>query len=65
VVKIYYSLVKNGFTVNHEITGKKCMGIARPGNNSGFLMSNGSEMASGARILAKLSIVNTRLNIFS
>ena len=54
-----------GLRVYHAIAGKKCMGIARPGKNSGFGISVGREMEMGRTILAKESRVKVRLKMIS
>jgi hypothetical protein len=41
--------VNKGFIVYQAIAGKKTMDTARPGNNSGNLTLNGSEMEIGIK----------------
>ena len=55
----------SGINVNQINAGKKCIGIAYPGNISGNSKSNGSLNPIGPIILAKLKIENKKLNIIS
>lgn len=45
--------MKNGSNPKKVIAGKKCIGTARLGNNSGESMSNGRLNVSGPKILIK------------
>jgi len=57
--------MNKGRTVNHARAGKKSMGTVRPGNNSGFLISNGNEIEIGNITLANERIVKLRLKNIS
>jgi|JI8StandDraft_2_1071088.scaffolds.fasta_scaffold1363822_1 hypothetical protein len=43
----YYFLSNNGCSVNHANAGNKCIGAAKPKNNSGAIISNGKAVESG------------------
>jgi len=46
-------LLKKGVNPKKIKAGKKCIGIAKPGNNSGKSMSNGRFIVIGSRMLKK------------
>jgi hypothetical protein len=54
-----------GFKVYHAIAGKKTMGTARPGNNSGSCTFKGSVTEIGIITAAKERIENKRLKMIS
>jgi hypothetical protein len=54
-----YLDLKNGTMVRKARTGKKCMGIANPGNNSGNSISSGSLKENTMMMDAKLRTANT------
>ena len=56
-------VVNNGCTVYHAINGKNIMGTARPGNNSGNLISRGRETDIGIITAAKERMENKKLNM--
>jgi len=57
--------LNNGLTVYHAKAGKRIIGTARPGNNSGFLMFKGSETEIGIIVIAKEMIENEKLKTIS
>src|SRR6266487_2990461 len=57
--------MNKGRIVNQARAGKKSMGTARPGNNSGYLISNGNEMEIGNITLANERIVKVKLKNIS
>jgi len=57
--------VKNGCTVYHANAGKKIIGTASPGNNSGFLISNGRDIEIGIITAANERIEYRKLKIIS
>ena len=57
--------MNKGFNVNHANTGKKCIGITSPGNNSGAVTSSGSFAPNAGSILANDNITNTKLKMIS
>lgn len=62
---IYTVFVNNGFTVYHDIAGKKIIGTASPGNNSGYLISSGNVNEIGIITHANDIIEKRKLNINS
>lgn len=51
--------------VNQASAGKKCIGTARPGNNSGDCTVNGRDIDIGKITLAKLRMAKLKLKMIS
>jgi hypothetical protein len=57
--------LNKGRTVYHASAGKKTIGTARPGNNSGFLICKGNETEMGMITKAKEIMENKKLKTIS